>query len=60
MEAHIQALVDEKGPLIERLTKLDDAIRALQDVCEHDWKYDGHNSHEDYYVCNKCGKGRWY
>lgn len=35
--------------------RYDRAIRALQEVCEHDWHYDGHGHNYDVYVCGICG-----
>ena len=35
---------------------LDQAVVALQETCEHDWRYKGHGHKHDYYVCKICGK----
>jgi hypothetical protein len=32
-----------------------DAIRALQEVCDHDFVPDGHDSHHEYKRCTRCG-----
>lgn len=38
----------------ELITKL---LEEKQKQCPHDnWHYTGHDSHYDYYVCEKCGK----
>ena len=29
---------------------------ALQENCEHDWEYEGRDSHYSYVVCKICGK----
>lgn len=39
----------------EECRKFREAIEALQEVCEHDYKDDGHDSHKDYYKCAICG-----
>lgn len=39
--------------------KLREALAALQEVCEHDWGYEGHSHNDDLYTCNNCGKEEW-
>jgi hypothetical protein len=39
--------------------KFRSAITALQSICEHDWKYDGHGHNDDCYVCTVCGLTEW-
>lgn len=34
----------------------EDAIKAFQKVCAHDFEPDGHDSHYDYRKCAICGK----
>ncbi len=35
-------------------TKWKDLKKALQEVCSHDWSYNGHGHNDDFYRCNKC------
>lgn len=47
----LKTVEDERARLLS-------AIRALQDVCPHDWKetgYDPRGSTTTYYQCQKCG-----
>ena len=59
----IQQLQQEKEQLMQRIAKLDSAIKALQEVCSHTHDdgstalaHDWSDSHNDYYVCKLCGK----
>ena len=51
----IQKLMDESDILHSRQRKLTTAIKALQDVCTHDWRDNGYDSHKDHYICSVCG-----
>lgn len=48
---------------LEIKTKLEDVStrwKVIIDKCkEHDWIYDWHDSHKDYYECTKCGHTDW-
>jgi len=62
MKEHIEILEKERTELKTRLSKIDKAISALRDVCNHKYsdgsdamKYEGHDSHKDYYKCGICG-----
>lgn len=33
-------------------------IKELKKNCQHNFVYEGHDSHYDYYVCTKCGETR--
>jgi len=55
MKEQINKLFKERSILYERIMKLDKAIKALQDICEHDWQDDGRDSHKDHYKCSICG-----
>ena len=51
----IKELLNRKQNLLEELKKIDTVIEGLQDLCEHEFKYVGSCSYDDYYVCTKCG-----
>jgi hypothetical protein len=51
----IKKLLNRKQNLLEELKKIDTVIENLQDLCEHEFKYVGSDSHKDYCVCIKCG-----
>jgi len=55
MEPSLEYLIKEKETLVERVRKLDEAIKVLKEMCEHDMKYYGNDSHHEYYECTKCG-----
>ena len=58
MKDTIERLKKEKEQLQSRITKIDKAINAFQDVCVHNWEYEGHDSHKDYEKCTICGDSR--
>lgn len=60
MKTTIEGLLSEKKELQKRLTQVNEAIRALQAVCSHEWKYVGHDSHKDHYECAICGDTKSY
>lgn len=35
------------------------AIKTLQDICPHQWEYQGHSHNDDYFVCSICKKDMW-
>lgn len=35
------------------------AIKTLQDICPHQWEYQGHSHNDSYYVCTICKKDKW-
>jgi SMC interacting uncharacterized protein involved in chromosome segregation len=58
----IKNLESEKEDLHKTINKIDMAIKALQNLCNHKkengssaMKYEGHDSHNDYYKCSICG-----
>lgn len=56
----ITELHKKRRELSEKLSKVETAIRALQDICEHEWKDVGHDSHKNHYECPLCGaKDAW-
>lgn len=46
---------DDIKPLKEHMGLIDKYLKGKQEHCIHDWVYDGHDSHYDYYKCAKCG-----
>ena len=42
-------------PLKEHLDLIYKYLKEKQEHCTHDWVYDSHDSHYDYYKCAKCG-----
>jgi len=47
-----------KGEMVkngENIKKFRTAIKSFQEICKHDMKYDGHDSHKNYYKCSICG-----
>lgn len=42
--------------LESELEKQSEALAALREICEHDYEYDGHDSHHNYEKCRICGK----
>ena len=43
-------------PLKKHWDLIDKYLKEKQEHCDHDWIYDGRDSHYDYYKCSKCGK----
>ncbi|WP_346237747.1 hypothetical protein ABDK00_001555 [Niabella insulamsoli] len=55
MNEQVKKMEAEKAMLQERINKLNTAIQALQEVCDHNYLYQGHDSHYEYYECTDCG-----
>ena len=67
MTEQIKKLESEKQTLLTRVDKINKAIKAFQEVCEHlhedgstALEYLGHDSHKDHYKCSICNKGIVY
>ena len=67
VKKQVNALIKEKRKLQDKLKKIDTAIESLRDVCDH--KYEngksameciGHDSHDNHYECQICGKMEYY
>lgn len=58
MDAHIQIVRDKYRKAIQDADKFKKALEALQDICEHDWLYDGLGYNLDFYTCSKCGASK--
>ena len=55
MKEEIEKFIQEKKQLLAKVEQIDKFIETYQMLCEHDMKYNGHDSHKDYYVCSICG-----
>ncbi len=47
-------LFQKRKELNAESLKIDNAIKALQDICDHDYVSDGHDSHKSHYKCKMC------
>lgn len=63
MKETIKELEKEKQVLVSRIKDIDNAIESFRKVCKHIdadgqdmFEYEGHDSHNDYYVCAICGE----
>jgi len=52
----IKILLYNQEKLQQKLQKISKTVKALQDICDHEWKNIGHDSHKDHYECNICSK----
>jgi predicted negative regulator of RcsB-dependent stress response len=52
----VEALNRRISQLKVELETANNALKLLQDLCEHDWKSAGHDSHYDYKKCTICDK----
>lgn len=50
----VEPLLKVRKELSVKLNNVDDAIRSLQAICDHDYINDGHDSHKDHYKCKNC------
>ena len=55
---NIQELLKRREKLGNELDKLDDAIDAIQDICDHEWVSASGGS-DRYKVCDLCGAENW-
>lgn len=62
-ESEIDVLVSMVNKNNNRIGYLNDMknefsirLMEMQNTCEHDWEYMGHDSHYDFHKCKKCGK----
>jgi hypothetical protein len=56
IKSMIADLEYRKAELIDQRGKTDDAIKALQDICEHKFIPNIPDSHHRYEKCKYCGK----
>ena len=52
----MKTLIAKRQKANVELMKINKAIEALRDLCDHDWQNDGHDSHKDHYKCSICEK----
>ena len=52
----INELRNKRIPLENELEKINKAVDALVEICEHDWNYTGHGHNYDVYKCHKCSE----
>jgi len=55
MKHQIEMLKNEEQALTERLIKINTAIKALQDICQHVPIYKGSDHNHTYFKCGICG-----
>ncbi len=56
MKQTIKTLVEKRDQVSKQLAKIENAIKALQEVCPHEkMEYIGHDSHYNYEKCIECG-----
>jgi len=52
----MQPLLKKQKELLAEEAKIDKAICALQELCEHDYKSTGHDHHREHFKCSICSK----
>ncbi len=52
----MKPLIAKRQKANVELMKVNKAIKALQNLCDHDWVSDGQDSHKDHYKCDICEK----
>lgn len=50
----LDELFEKREDCHKRLKRINEAITALQYLCEHEWVSDGHDSHHIYEKCKLC------
>ena len=50
----MDSLFEKREVLYKEVKKIDQAISTLQEICEHDYIGDGHDSHRDHFKCKIC------
>ena len=53
---NIKDLRVREEALTLQITKIRKAIEAFQEVCDHKFEPDGHDSHYNWEKCTVCGK----
>lgn len=48
---HVMNLIHHKSA---ELSKLQTGLKALQGICEHNMKYEGHGHNSKFYKCSFC------
>ena len=50
----IDKLTTKSEIFLKIVDNLKKDIKTIQTNCNHDWVYEGHDSHKDHYKCSKC------
>lgn len=56
MKAVVKRLNEKRAYHEIEAGKCAKAIEVLQDVCDHKWASDGHDSRHNYKKCTECGR----
>lgn len=54
----LSPLLEERERKRKALKVLEKSIEGLQEICEHEFKHAGSDSHYDYERCRLCGAER--
>ena len=55
MNQVFKELYKKKSEALDIVEKYSRAIKALEQVCEHKWVYEGHGHNDTSYICTECG-----
>ena len=55
MDAYIVEVLNKRDNGKKEFLRFDAAYKALQAICEHSWRYEGHGHNREFYECSKCG-----
>ena len=50
------ALFLKEHKVLAQLKEIQTAIKALQALCAHEWRYKGHSHNDEHYQCTICRK----
>jgi hypothetical protein len=56
MKEHFKELHEKKAKAFQELNKIQKALRAMQDLCEHKWVSTGHGHNSEHFNCIHCGE----
>lgn len=59
MKNIIKDLLDKQKAAEKLVKKYSEAIAGLQEVCDHNWHYEGHGHNDSLYICSVCKKEEW-
>lgn len=59
MHVLIKEILNKKEAAEVIVTNCDKAIKAIQELCTHNYVYSGHGHNKTYYECTECGKRDW-
>jgi len=55
LQVAVEDLEQKRVDLNQQVIKIEKAIKALQEICEHEFEPDGRDSHHSYEKCKYCG-----